>query len=97
MKNKKKFLKWVNIVALAVLIFGGINFLMMGMFGFDMFVLLGGPDAVVSRIFYSLFGIAALVLLATILWNALATGNNKSKSATKTTDAQKTSSTTKTA
>ena len=71
MKNKKAIMKWVNVVAFGVLVVGGLNFLLMGLFGFDLFAtLFGGADSVVSRIFYSLFGVAAVTLLCTILWKA---------------------------
>ena len=81
--SKKKIMKWVNIAAFGFLLIGGINFLLMGLFQFDLFAsIFGGRDAVVSRIFYSLFGIAAVTLLATILWKALM-GTKKTKTAAK--------------
>ena len=51
----------------AVLVFGGLNYLMMGLAKFDLFAeLFGGVDAIASRVFYAIFGIAA-VTLATIV------------------------------
>jgi len=83
-------MKWINIAAFGLLLIGGINFLLMGLFQFDLYAaIFGGTDAVVSRVFYSLFGIAAVTLLATILWKALMTGQNKTKRATKSTSAEK--------
>ena len=84
-------MKWVNITAFGLLLIGGINFLLMGLFQFDLYAaIFGGRDAVVSRIFYSLFGISAAVLLTTILWKALMSGQNKARKATKSTSAAKT-------
>ena len=90
--GKKKIMKWVNMIAFGLLLVGGINFLLMGLFQFDLYAaIFGGRDAVVSRIFYSLFGIAAVTLLATILWKALMTGQqNKANKTTKSTGAAKT-------
>ena len=69
--GKKKVLKTVNIIAFGILLVGGLNFLLMGIFKFDMFAAIsGGRDAVVARLFYSLFGLAALTLVAIILYKA---------------------------
>ena len=83
--KKNSMMKWINIIAFSVLLIGGLNFLLMGLFHFDLFgAIFGGSDAVVSRIFYSLFGIAALTLLASILWKAFMSKDNKAnKTATK--------------
>ena len=86
--KKKIIFKWVNMVAFAVLILGGLNFLIMGMFGFDMYAaIFGGTDAAASRVFYSFFGIAAVILLATVLWKAFKTGQTKAATKPKTTKA----------
>jgi len=69
-KDKGKILKWVEIGAFAVLLIGGLNFLLMGLFNLDMYGLVFGEGGVVTRIFYSLFGIAAAILVVTILWKA---------------------------
>ena len=69
--NKKKIFNWIELTAFALLLLGGMNFLLMGLFGFDMFAsIFGGAGSVTSRIFYSLFGISAAFLVATILWKA---------------------------
>jgi len=89
----KKILKWVNMTAFVILLLGGLNFLMMGLFNFDMYAaMFGGTGSAASRVFYSLFGIAAVALLAIILWKAFTT--SQKKPATKTTT---TTTTTKTA
>ena len=81
--KKKMVLKWVTMIAFGVLLVGGMNYLLMGLFSFDLFgAIFGGADAVVSRIFYGLFGAAALTLLGIVLWKAFMT--QKAKPATKT-------------
>ena len=48
-------------IALALVIIGGINWGLIGLFGFDLVGwLFGGQGAIVSRIIYTLVGIAAL-------------------------------------
>ena len=68
---KNKLAKWINMTAFGLLMLGGLNFLLMGLFKFDMYAgMFGGSHSVTSRVFYSIFGISALVLLAAILWKA---------------------------
>ena len=48
-------------IALALVIIGGINWGLIGLFGFDLVGwLLGGQGAIVSRIIFTIVGIAAL-------------------------------------
>lgn len=69
--NKAKIFKFLDMLTFGILMIGGLNFLVMGLFSFDIFGgIFGGPHAVVSRIFYSLFGLSALYLLLSILWKA---------------------------
>jgi len=83
--NKKTTMKLVTLISFGFLMIGGLNFLLMGLFNFDLFAaIFGGTDAVVSRIFYSLFGIAAVTLLCVVLWKALMAPK---KTVTKTTTA----------
>lgn len=54
----------VNLIAFILLIIGGINWLCIGLFQFDFVAgIFGSQAAVVSRIIYSLVGIAALYLI----------------------------------
>ena len=63
-----KFMKWLNTAAFTILLIGGLNYLFMGLFGFNLFgVMFGSGEGLVGRIFYSLFGVSALVLLTTII------------------------------
>lgn len=72
MKNQNSVMKWVNIVSFGLLLLGGLNFLLMGLFNFDLFAaVFGGRDAMISRVFYTLVGLSALMLLGSILWKAM--------------------------
>ena len=51
----------LDIIALILTIIGGINWGLIGMFPFDLVAwIFGGQDAILSRIIYTLVGIAAL-------------------------------------
>ena len=80
--STNKVCKWANMIAFGVLLIGGLNFLLMGLFGFNVFAALFGTYAVASRIMYSLFGVAALVLFTMVLWKAFM-GSKKKASTTK--------------
>ena len=54
-------MKALDMTALALVIIGGINWLLVGLFEFDLVAsIFGGQDAILSRIIYVLVGIAAL-------------------------------------
>lgn len=54
-------MKIVNNIALILNIIGGINWGLIGLFKFDLVAwIFGGQDAVMSRIIYSLVGLAAV-------------------------------------
>ena len=51
----------MDIAALALLIVGGINWLLVGLFQFDLVAwIFGGQDALLSRIIYIVVGLCAL-------------------------------------
>lgn len=54
-------MKGLHMVAFILLIVGGLNWLLVGLFAWDVGVLFGGQMAVISRIIYVLVGLAALV------------------------------------
>ncbi|WP_131783325.1 DUF378 domain-containing protein [Legionella gresilensis] len=58
-----KILNGLDIVALIILIIGGINWGLVGIAGFDLVAFLFGPMSVLSRIVYSLVGLSALYTL----------------------------------
>lgn len=53
----------MHCVSFLLLIIGGLNWLLVGVFGWDIGQLFGGMDAVVSRVIYILVGLAAVVEL----------------------------------
>jgi uncharacterized membrane protein YuzA (DUF378 family) len=55
-------LKILNWIALILLIIGGLNWLLVGLFRFDAFFLLTGPMTATTRIIYALVGIAAIYI-----------------------------------
>jgi uncharacterized membrane protein YuzA (DUF378 family) len=58
-------MKMVHMIAFLLVIVGGLNWLLVGLFAWDVGQLFGGMDAVLSRIVYVLVGLSALVLLFT--------------------------------
>ena len=58
-------MKGLHIVSFLLLIIGGINWLLVGAIGWDVGVIFGGQDMLVSRIIYILVGVAAVVELVT--------------------------------
>lgn len=58
-------MKALHMVSFVLLIIGGLNWLLVGLFGWDVGMLFGGQGAMISRIVYVLVGLAAIVSLAT--------------------------------
>lgn len=57
-------MKALNLVTLLLIIIGGINWLMVGVFGYDLVAgLFGGEGAALPRIIYVLVGLSALYQL----------------------------------
>lgn len=57
--------KGLHMTAFILLIIGGLNWLLLGLFNWEIGSLLGGMDSVVSKIVYVLVGLAALYELFT--------------------------------
>ena len=55
----------MHMVTFILVIVGGINWLLLGVFGWEIGELFGGHDAIVSRIIYVLVGAAAVYELVT--------------------------------
>ena len=53
-------MKIIHTIAFAVLAIGGLNWLAVGIFGWDVGVLFGGMGAIVSRVIYIVVGLAAI-------------------------------------
>ena len=51
---------WIDKLALVLLIIGGLNWVSIGIFGFDLLAALFGAGSVGSRIVYTLVGLSAL-------------------------------------
>lgn len=60
MQNSK-----LHMVAFLLVIVGGLNWLLVGLFNWDVGVLFGGQGTIISRVIYVLVGLSAVVLLAT--------------------------------
>lgn len=57
-------MKALDNVALILLVIGGLNWLLVGLFEFDLVAtLFGGQDAIISKIVYILVGLSALYCL----------------------------------
>ena len=63
-------MKVLNIITLVLLIVGGLNWGLVGLFGFDLVAAIFGAMSPLSRIVYALVGLSALLQLV-----ALFTGN----------------------
>ncbi|OGZ55019.1 MAG: hypothetical protein A3H64_01150 [Candidatus Ryanbacteria bacterium RIFCSPLOWO2_02_FULL_45_11c] len=58
-------MKALHTVAFILVVIGGLNWLLMGVVGWDIGALLGGMDALISKIIYILVGLSAILLLVT--------------------------------
>ena len=60
-------MRYVNIVTLALVIVGGLNWGLIGLFGFDLVAALFGAMTPLSRIVYALVGASALWQIGPLL------------------------------
>lgn len=57
-------MKTFNSIALTLLIIGGLNWLLIGLFRFDLVAaIFGGNDSILSRIIYTVVGLCAIYAL----------------------------------
>ncbi len=54
-------MKGLHVVTFLLLVIGGLNWLLVGLFGWDVGQWFGGQSATVSRVIYVLVGLSALV------------------------------------
>lgn len=54
---------WLKKIALILTIIGGLNWGLIGAFGFNLVAFLFGPISIISQIVYILVGISAIVLM----------------------------------
>lgn len=60
-------MRFLNVLTLVLIIIGGVNWLLVGLFEFDLVAaLFGGSTATLSRVVYVLVGLSALWQLTTI-------------------------------
>ena len=60
MSNKK-----IHMAAFLLLVIGGLNWLLLGVFQWEIGALFGGPEEIISRIIYIVIGLAAIYEVAT--------------------------------
>lgn len=58
-------MKVLHSIAFILVVVGGLNWLLVGVVGWDVGVFFGGMDALVSRIIYILVGLSAIMLVVT--------------------------------
>lgn len=58
-------MKALHVISFILLVIGGLNWLLVGIFGWDVGELFGGQGAVVSRVVYVLVGLSAVYLVFT--------------------------------
>ena len=57
----------INVITLILLIVGGLNWGLVGLFGFDLVAALFGQMSALSRIVYTLVGVSALVQIIALV------------------------------
>lgn len=57
-------MKTLNVIALVLIIVGGLNWGLVGLFNFDLVATIFGDMSALSRIVYSLVGLSAVLVLA---------------------------------
>jgi uncharacterized membrane protein YuzA (DUF378 family) len=57
--------KALHMITFLLLVIGGLNWLLVGLFSWDVGMLFGGMSAVISRVIYVLVGLSAVYVLAT--------------------------------
>jgi len=57
-------MKTLNVIALVLIVVGGLNWGLVGFFNFDLVATIFGDMSVLSRVVYSLVGLSAVVVAA---------------------------------
>jgi len=58
-------MKGLHCLATLLVIIGGLNWLLVGLFGWDVGMIFGGQGAIISKIIYILVGLSAIYLMFT--------------------------------
>ena len=73
-----KIMKVVDVIAFVILLMGGLNFLIAGLFGVNVMELIVGVEiSVIGRIAYTIIGLSALLLLCTVIARTIMNHKNK--------------------
>ncbi len=73
-----KIMKVVDVIAFVILLMGGLNFLIAGLFGVNVMELIFGVEiSVIGRIAYTIIGLSALLLLCTVIARTIMNHKNK--------------------
>lgn len=59
------FMKALHYITFGLLVIGGLNWLLVGLFQWDIGMLFGGQAAMISRLIYILVGLSAIIVAAT--------------------------------
>ena len=74
------YMKTYHFVALTLLIIGGLNWLLLGLFQWEIGAIFGGSSALISRLIYILVGLSAIYEIATHKQNCKLCGVNSGSS-----------------
>jgi len=88
--DKNKTLKWVMFAAFVVLLVGGINYLFIGIFEFDIFGEIFGMDTIAGRVIFTLFGLSATILAVIVIYKSFYMKRGAQTSVTRTTPKRRT-------
>jgi hypothetical protein len=58
-------MKTAHCIAFVLVIVGGLNWLLVGLFSWDIGMIFGGQDVILSKIIYILVGLSAIYLIIT--------------------------------
>ncbi|MCR4330707.1 MAG: DUF378 domain-containing protein [Patescibacteria group bacterium] len=58
-------MKQLHMIAFILLVIGGINWLLFGIFNWELSALVGGPGSLIAKIVFVVIGLAAIYELAT--------------------------------
>ena len=70
-------MKTIKIIAIILVVIGGLNWGLVGLFNFDLVAAIFGAMSVISRIVYILVGLSAIYLV--VIFNSLLKDDNKGK------------------
>ena len=70
-------MKNIKIIAIILVVIGGLNWGLVGLFNFDLVAAIFGSMTVISRIVYTLVGLSAIYLL--LIFNSLLKDDKKGK------------------